>query len=81
MFKNKREELEYEISDRNLYENAKELNHTEVTLAWPFVPLLGATKAEYKPDKVYPNYLTGDEPIDFIEKLSDYPQGLVFLSL
>lgn len=82
----KKEELEYENSDRQLFgsNNAniennylEKLSESELAL-WPFVPLTNFAKDAYKNDNIYTGKMFGDEaPEEMMSEDNEKkPEGL-----
>lgn len=70
IFKNTREELEYNASDKKIYSRKERKLLRKVTisemapLAWPLAPLMNYAKDAYKRDSVYLSNQVGDNPLN-----------------
>lgn len=73
-FHNKKDELEFENSDRQLFgshprenEFIEKIGELELAPAWPFVPLMNFEKEAHKMDQIYNANKVGDNPPDEVE--------------
>jgi len=85
-FSNKKEELEFENSDRKIFGNdsdfqqnyAEKMSESEIGVAWPFVPLMNFQKEAYKNDNIYLANKSGDDPPEDIASVDTLKEGQLF---